>query len=281
MLKVLKYAAIIFILIYLAIVIAGAIASSLRHRKNITSILETGRGAAEDVIREDDITHLPGPVQRYLKFSGVLNRRPVQSVRLFQKGSIRRGPGQPWMDFDAVEYFNAAKPSLLWLATIPVAPGISMHVADSLMDGKGKISVTFNSFLPLGETTGNELDQGVVLRFLNETMWFPSALLSHYIRWENIDGDSARATITVGDVTASAVYMFDNEGMLVNFIAERYREVNGTFELRKWSTPITEYGEFDGIRVPVRGNGVWHLDSGEFVYVKISVDGIEYDPAEL
>ena len=38
-----------------------------------------------------------------------------------------------------------------------------------------------------------------------------------------------------------------------------------------WSTPITGYGEFEGLRLPVRGKAVWKLPDGDLEYIDVTV----------
>ena len=74
---------------------------------------------------------------------------------------------------------------------------------------------------------GNWNGSGTLVRYLNEIMWFPSAYLSEYIQWEPIDSNSAKATISVHGLTASAVLYFNEKGELTNFVAEWYIDEKG------------------------------------------------------
>ena len=40
---------------------------------------------------------------------------------------------------------------------------------------------------------------------------------------------------------------------------------------------ITDYVEFDGIRIPSPGVGTWKLDSGDFTHVESEIQEIEYN----
>ena len=43
---------------------------------------------------------------------------------------------------------------------------------------------------------GREIDQSALVRYLTEAVYFPTALLpSRTLRWEELDSDSARATL--------------------------------------------------------------------------------------
>ncbi|MDT8307475.1 MAG: hypothetical protein RRC07_16200, partial [Anaerolineae bacterium] len=116
---------------------------------------------------------------------------------------------------------------------------------------------------------------------LNEMMWFPTAYLGDNITWAAIDDHSARVTLTDKGESVSAVLTFDAEGRLTNFIAERYANA-GTPEssLEPWSTPISAYGEFEGLRLPVAGSGVWHYESGDLTYIELQINNLAYNVSE-
>jgi hypothetical protein len=70
---------------------------------------------------------------------------------------------------------------------------------------------------------------------------------------------------------------FDEEGRLTNFTAERYREIGGDFSLDPWSTPITRYGVYARLNLPVCGQAVWNLPSGDLVYADLEITSVEYN----
>jgi len=41
---------------------------------------------------------------------------------------------------------------------------------------------------------------------------------------------------------------------------------------------VRGYGEFEGLRPPVKGPAVWKLESGDFEYIDIEVTDLRYDP---
>ena len=109
-------------------------------------------------------------------------------------------------------------------------------------------------------------------------MFLPSAFLSEFITWEAIDETSARSIFSYEGQQVSAVWYFDEQGRIINMVAERYySHPDGSFSMETWETPITDYSEFDGIRIPSAGVGTWKLDSGDFTYVEIEIQEIEYN----
>jgi hypothetical protein len=73
------------------------------------------------------------------------------------------------------------------------------------------------------------MDQGAMMRYLSEMIWFPTAFLGDNVSFEPVDDRSARVTLTDGGRAASATMVFDEIGKLVDFVAERYRTVDGGF----------------------------------------------------
>jgi hypothetical protein len=114
-----------------------------------------------------------------------------------------------------------------------------------------------------------------MLRYLGEIVWFPSAALSDYISWEAVDERSARATMRYAGVTAAAVFAFDESGRFVSLTADRYMSADGGARLEKWVIPATDWRTVRGIEIPVRGNAVWKLASGDFDYYRWEILDVE------
>lgn len=57
----------------------------------------------------------------------------------------------------------------------------------------------------------------------------------------------------------------------------RYRMVGGRPLLATWSTPVTAYGEFEGLKLPVRGKAVWKLPDGDLEYLDVTIIELRYD----
>ncbi len=124
-------------------------------------------------------------------------------------------------------------------------------------------------------------DQGTLVRFLAEIVWIPSAALSDYITWEEINLNSARATMSFGDITASGVFTFNDRGEPIGFTAERYRDVEGEFEMETWSISMDNYQMFDGIKVTAAGEITWELAEGDFTWYKFEIKEFEYNQPEV
>ena len=249
-------------------------------RQMAAELFRKARTQPQAPITEADLAGLPEPLRRYLAQTGVIGRPRISTVRLKQEGFFRTKPEQNWMPMRAVEYYSVDPPAFLWHGKISMLPFLSIQARDRFDAGTGQMLIKLLAFT-LGDARGPELDQGALVRYFNEMMWFPTAFLSESIEWEGLDANSVKGTINIGGTSASAVLHIAESGQLANFIADRYMATGDTFSLESWSTPIDDYAEMQGLRLPVSGEGVWHLGAGDFSYIRLRVTEIEYDILEL
>jgi len=278
--KVLKSVLIILCIIIVVLTISVSIANRKFKQKvnnEIKELFENSNENSPEIITEEDIESLPEPVQKHLKYSQLIGKEKIRTVRLKQKGFIRTKPDANWMPFEAEQYYTTDPPAFIWFANAKVLPLLFLNARDKFSGGRGNMLIKLLSLFKVADARGPEMDQGTLLRYLNEIMWFPTAYLNNYIRWEPVDHHSAKATMSYGGVTASALLSFNEQCELINFTAERFMANNGQFSKETWSTPIEEYKEINGIRIPVKGTGVWNLKSGDFEYIRLEVTGIEYN----
>lgn len=228
-----------------------------------------------DVLTEEDIKGLPEPVQRHLKYAQIIGKEKIRNVRLKQKGFLRQKEGQKWMPLEAEQYYTTDPPAFIWAGKIKAAPLFSITARDMYSEGKGNMLIKLLSTFTVADTKGKEMDQATLMRYLNEIMWFPAAYVNDYIQWKPVDTHSAKATISNHGLTASAVLYFNEKGEMTNFIGERYSTIDN--KMTTWSTPIKEYKEIKGVRIPAKGEAVWKLKSGDFCYIKVEIVDIEYN----
>jgi hypothetical protein len=236
---------------------------------------------APHVVSEEEVERLPEAARRWLVSARIAGKPRPRTVRLRQEGRFRLGADRPWLPFRAEQYYTTEPAGFVWFARMRAAPLVIISVRDRYFDGRGSIDARLLSLMPVARASGPELDQGALLRYLNEAAWFPAAMLSPHITWEAIDASSSRATMSYAGVAASATFTVDARGDLTTMVAERYRAAGGRFVLDTWETPVSEYQEFNDVRMPVRGEGVWQLDSGAFSYIQLRVTDVEYDRPEI
>jgi hypothetical protein len=229
------------------------------------------------IITTEMLASLPEPVRRYLEFSGVVGKPLVRTVMVKQSGKIRQSPEKPWMQFRATETYSLDPPGFIWNARAYRGGLPLFTVRDSYIEGRGGMRVRLAGLFPIVNASGPELDHSSAVRFLNEMMWFPSAYLRPNITWSAIDDTSAEVSLTAYGRSVSAKMHFATDGRFTNFISTRYKDIGPGSEPQLWSTPATAYGQFCGLNLPIGGQAVWHLHSGDFTYIDLRVEEITYD----
>ncbi|MDW7650076.1 MAG: DUF6544 family protein [Bacillota bacterium] len=276
---------IIRILLVAAIIVVIAVSAGRmlfdRQVRNEVQTLFQGIPTESNMITEEDLVGLPEPVQRWLQRSQVVGKEKATALRLKQKGLFRMGEDKPWIPFTAQQYYNIESPGFIWYTTMKMAPSLSVRGRDLYYDGRGNMLIKVLSLIKVADASGLEMDQGTLVRFLNEMMWFPSAAINDYVTWEQVSENSAKAMMEYKGVSASAIFHFNDDGDLINFVAERYMDSPDGFRLETWATPIDEHREMDGRRIPTKGEAIWELDTGDFSYIQLEVTEIEYNNPTL
>jgi len=235
--------------------------------------------AGEAVVTEAMLKDLPEPVRRYLKHAGIVGKPSVDTVYLEQKGQMYLGSKQGWVPLDAEEHYTVQPPGFVWDVTIHKGPLPIARGRDTYAGGEGRMVIKAGSLFTVVDDKGPEMDQGSMMRYLSEMIWFPTAFLDDNISFEPIDDESARVTLTDGGKSVSATMYFDEEGKVTDFVAKRYRTVEGGYDLETWSAPVYEYGELAGLKLPLRGGAVWKLPEGDLKYADITITHLEYNIA--
>ena len=116
------------------------------------------------------------------------------------------------------------------------------------------------------------------MRYLNEMiMWFPAALLGKNVSFEPINTESAKVSMSKHGKSVSGILYIDDRGQITNFTAPRYRAVGKSYTMENWSTPITAYGVYEGLNLPTAGKAVYHLKTGDVVYIELAVTELQYN----
>jgi hypothetical protein len=278
--KVVLIILLVLVVIIAALLVISAVAEGSFNKKvmqEVSTLFQGSPEPAQEVITKEDLAGLPGCVQKWLEYSQIIGKEQINTVRLQQRGEMRLQADAGWMPFQAVQYFRVDKPGFIWQAKIKPAPLVSIVGRDIYFDGQGQMLIKPLALFTAADAKGQEMDQGALMRYFAEMQWFPSAALSNYITWEEVDQNSAQATITYQGVTASAVFTFDEQGRLVDFSGERYMEAGGKYTLETWGGSSLSYGEFQGIKMASKGQVTWKLKTGDFTWLKWEIIDIEYN----
>lgn len=271
------------IVVALSICIFIVAVSNVRFQRatsrEVRALLAQPRSAAAPrPIQEADLDHLPVPVARWLRRAGVVGKPPVRVVRLRQRGQLRAAVDQPFLPAEAEQVFTTEVPGFVWSVRALARGVLPLRRRDSYLGGHGHMRICAAGTVPVVDAAGPEIDQGSLLRFLGEMVWFPSAALSPYLHWRGFDDRVAEATMSHHGLTLSARFSFDDKGRVTGFSARRYLGGGSDTRLERWAVRIDHWQRWNDVEVPSHGVVEWKLAEGDFEYYRWAITDLEYDP---
>lgn len=245
-----------------------------RMNREIDALLADAHSTQPRIVSERDLAHLPDPVQRWLRHSRVPGTSIPTTVRLRQRGEFLMDQ-LGWVPYRAEQYFTIDKPGFVWRAGFRLAPFVSVNGRDMYRAGEASMQMRVMSLISVANKKGGGLNQGDLLRFLGETQWFPAAALAPYIKWDPVDANSARATMSYAGVTASMTFRFDPDGRPTECTAARYNDARGQNET--WVNTNNSEEDFGEWRVSAAGEARWDYTTGPYAYIRWQITNIEPD----
>lgn len=216
-----------------------------------------------------DYQKLPAPVAKYLNYVLSDKQRTIKEVFLKHSGYFRTSAKSRWVKIKGKQYFSTVRPEFKWIGKTMLFKAI-----DQFKEGKGSLRVKLFSLIPVVSAYGTHVDQAELLRWLGESVWFPTNLLpSEQLKWGAIDSSTAKITYTYNQINIYYIVTFNDKGEITRLTSERYMEKG---RLEKWTGIVSDYKEFDGMKVPSHIEAIWSLESGDFKYVDFYVDSIDY-----
>ncbi|MDO9021894.1 MAG: hypothetical protein Q8S73_03180 [Deltaproteobacteria bacterium] len=238
------------------------------------------RATAAPVLTEADLAPLPEPVRRYVRAAGFVGQPRVQSYRLRFRGRIRGEPDAAWMPFvaDQQSFVDPMTRLFLMHATMFGVPVEAFH---RLVGGAATMRVRVAGAYPMVDARGPVMDRSESVTLLNDLcLLAPGALVDPAIAWEPIDDRSARARFTHGANTVAATLVFNDEGLLSDFVSDdrsRSSADGRSFTQLRFSTPVRDYRRYGAFRLASHGDARWHLPGGAFTYGEFDLEDIAYN----
>ncbi len=272
-----KFATILNVIILGVVITAFYFWSFDRKTENKVIDLYDNIAIRDLTITIDMISELPEPVKRWMIHSQTVGSKAVETVHLKQRGMMRLTPEQEtWNETEAVQYFSVTKPEFIWQVKTNMN-GLPVIGRDVFKDGNGSMVIKLAGMIPVVNVSEHEkINISTLQRYLGEIIWFPSAALSPYITWEEIDDNHAKAIMTYMGTTGSATFEFDEVGNVIEFTAQRYKDINDE-HTTLWIAKIIESKEISGIIMPSKCEISWQNDDGLFTWYKFEIYDVRYN----
>lgn len=234
---------------------------------------------AEEKLTEADIKHMPLPVRKYLAYTGVLGKNKLQNIRIEFEELMYKKPEAKPMISSSEQYNFFSRPARHFFMKASMM-GIPFRVLHSYSEEKATMLVKVLSFFTAVDLSGEGLSMAETVTVLNDLcILAPAGLIHKNIKWEEIDSFSSKILFENGKYKVSAILYFNEKGELVNFVSDDRSALqdDGTLRKARWSTPLKDYKQFNGIKLPTYGEAIWNYPEGDFVYGKFYLKKVDYN----
>ena len=221
---------------------------------------------------------VPPLVRWYLRRVGVVGHPRAQNVRARFRGSMRNGPDAPWMTIRAEQVERFDDPARVFDMHAVGRSGIGFEALHTYEYGTARMRVRAVSVFSLVDARGAEMNQSETVTVFDDRVVFaPATLLDASITWRTTGILTVAGTFSTRGQSVSAELAFDERGDLVTFRSEdRFESADGiTYRPRGWSTPVSDYRWFGGLRLPAHAEAVWDAPEGELVYARFDLESLE------
>lgn len=257
------------IAVVFSILAAGNIILRFQVKNEIKGLFASSKNISHEVFTYDRLKGLPKPVQAYFKHVLKEGQPFISYARLRHDGQFKTGMDRDWVDIEGEEYFTAGSPGFVWIGRIPYVTARDMY-----LHGRGRLVVSLLSLIKIVDGTGENFDQGELLRWLTECVWMPTALLpNENLKWSPVNSESALLSFTHKGMKLFCIVYFNDRHEITRFVTKRYM----IEKMETWSGLCGNYKEVMGVKIPARIEAVWNLKSGDFSYARFRVEEIEFN----
>jgi hypothetical protein len=240
--------------------------------------LQSEKQSGIEILSENDITHLPEPVKRYIRVTGFMGKEKISSFYLKASGKIRSSEKSGWMQFASEQYNFFINPfRAFYIRAVKMGiPAVGLHL---YKNETATMVIKMLNLFTVVDAKGPEMNQGETVTVLNDMCFMaPGSLISKQISWENISNKQVKATFSNGNISVSAILTFDDDGKLVNFLSNDRFETNGkVYTNNPWETPVKEYRNFGEYYLPSKADVIYKRPECDFCYLEFRLEEIKYN----
>ena len=224
---------------------------------------------SDKVYREGQIQGMPEPVQRFFKNVLKDGQPYISSVYVKHDGRFKTALNNEWINIEGEQFFSVEEPGFLWIGKTPL-----FTVRDMYISGKGQIKIFLLNIFKVFNGKGPAYNQGELLRWLGENVWFPTNLLpGSRLQWSPIDEGRATLTFRFRNQKIHYKVSINEAGEITKLETRRYM---GEKSLETWIGKVSCYKEVYGMKIPMVIEAIWKLSDGEHSYAKFNVRKILY-----
>jgi len=233
----------------------------------------------DEGFKEEDFKELPDTIQKYIEHCGYLGKSKMDYMQMEYKNvAFKQGKNGKTLKIDYTQFNYVSEPTRIAFIDSGLF-GIPFQGYDYYIDGTGGMKGVIAKFIKLFNQTGEDMDKACLVTYLAEAMFVPTVLMQDYIKLEESDDKSVKATITYKEQTASGVFHFNDKFEMTSFTTNDRSVVNkdGSIECVPWTAQCDEYEmSANDILQPTKFKAVWNYPEEDLVYFDGSISMIKY-----
>ena len=242
--------------------------------KKVIALFSHSKNISEKKFTPDQLKDLPEPVKRYFQHVLKEGQPYISSLRLTHDGQFKKDLKKSWMDIQGEEYFVPETSGYVWKGKTSLFTAIDQYI-----DHKGRLTVYLLNLIKVADGKGEKYDQGELLRWLGESVCFPTNLLpKDNLQWLPINDSMAKLNFQYRDISIYYLVSFNDENEITKMETERYM---GDHQLEKWITSVSDYKEFNGMFIPTKLEAAWQLNNEYFPYAKFNIRDVDFNISQI
>ena len=138
------------------------------------------------------------------------------------RAELQTNAGDKWMSFKLERYFSPQSPALVG-HTNKQMKALNYSKKIEFKNNPAEMLIKDLPCMSLvNEGIDSTMRERILLRYLTQICWFPSAALNNFITWEAIDSLQQKPQINYMGATISGVFQFKENGDIVKFFSKSF-----------------------------------------------------------
>jgi len=259
-------------ILLLMLISVGKVKSNWQFNDDVARLIANETPISHKVFDYRQLDGLPEPVQLYFRRVLKSGQPYISNVVLSHTGFFKTDLKKDWRPIIGKEYFTADRPGFVWMGKTA-----AFTARDMFINGEGRLIVSLFSIIKFVDSQGPELNRGELMRWLGESVCFPTNLLpSAALKWCPIDERSARLEYSYQGTQINFMVTFNENHEIERMISMRNL---GDGPRQKWVTTVSDYQLRDGVLIPMVLEAAWELPEGYFPYARFAITEIRFNQA--
>jgi hypothetical protein len=242
----------------------------LKFTDEVAQLFSESKEISSQKFTATQLAGLPEPVQKYFRHVLKEGQPYISDVHMVHNGFFKTDLKKDWITISGEEYFTANKPGFVWKGKTT-----AFTARDMFIKGRGRLVVSLFSLFTIQNQTGERYDKGELMRWLGESVCFPTNLLpSQNLRWSPIDDNSAKLEFDYGNLSVSFTVIFDAQHQIAELRALRHM---GDGPRQPWVTKVSHYQSWNGVLIPTVLEAGWEIEKNFQPYAHFIIQELTYN----